>query len=380
MSRDLSPHIWIWQPIVSPHMTGLATALARRGCNVTYVAEQVMSTDRVLQGWSSPFLEDVRLELASSPQSIGKLVTTAPADSIQICSGIRGTRFVRISQAALARRHLPLWILMETVDDAGWRGALKRLIYRRLFMYKRGLVQCVLGIGHSTPNWIVARGVSDNRVFPFAYFLPNLEPKRGKLQERPGRFRFLFVGQFIKIKRLDSLIEALRHIPSTDFELAVVGSGPLEESLRSLAAKALPGHLEWIGRLPLEAVPAEMAKADCLVLPSRYDGWGAVVSEALMAGTPVVCSETCGSAGVVRASGYGGVFASGDLNALVSSLNQTMAKGRLPWAERAGLANWAKCLGADAGAEFLLKIIDHMDGRSDRPLPPWQTTSPANSV
>ena len=76
MNRNFPRTIWIWQTIVSPHMAGLAAALARRGCNVTYVAEQVMSADRALQGWSPPLLEDVRLELVSSPESVCKLVAS----------------------------------------------------------------------------------------------------------------------------------------------------------------------------------------------------------------------------------------------------------------------------------------------------------------
>src|SRR5450755_762051 len=162
MNRNLPRHIWIWQTIVSPHMAGLATALVRHGCSVTYVAEQVMTADRILLGWSPPPLDSVRLEFASAPASIVKLVASARPDSIHICQGIRSNGLIGLAQKALARRHLPQWIVMETVDDAGWRGALRRLEYRRLFMHRRGQVQGVLGIGHSTPGWIAARGMPSN--------------------------------------------------------------------------------------------------------------------------------------------------------------------------------------------------------------------------
>src|SRR5437016_5885593 len=380
MNRNLPRHVWIWQTTVSPHMAGLAIALVKHGCCVTYVAEQVMTADRILLGWSPPLLDDVRLEFASAPASIVRLVASACPDSIHICQGIRSNGLIRLAQKALARRRLPQWLVIETVDDAGWRGALKRLEYRRLFMHRRGQVRGVLGIGHSTPGWIVARGMPSNRVFPFAYFLLNHEPAHLVSPDRAGRFRFLFVGRLDENKRLDYLIEALRRMPTPDFELVVVGTGPLEHELRALAAEALPSRLDWVGRLPLDAVPSEMANADCLVLPSRHDGWGAVVSEALMAGTPVVCSNSCGSAAVVRASGYGSVFASNDLAAMVSSLSQTMARGHLSSAERKGLSDWAKCLGADAGADYLTAIIDHMDGRAPRPLPPWQTAARADCI
>ncbi len=46
------PDIGFWLRIVSTHMAGLATALARLGCKVTYRAQEAISTDRVHQGWT----------------------------------------------------------------------------------------------------------------------------------------------------------------------------------------------------------------------------------------------------------------------------------------------------------------------------------------
>ena len=49
-------------------------------------------------------------------------------------------------------------------------------------------------------------------------------------------------------------------------------------------------------------------QVDCLSASSYHDGWGAVVSEALLIGIPVICSDTCGSSVIVKASGFGGIF------------------------------------------------------------------------
>lgn len=377
MSSPSPRRIWLWQNIISPHMASLAVALARHGCDVVYVAQQSMSEDRVQQGWSSPSLDGVRLESMPSAESVRQLVGSAPPESTHICSGIRSNGLIGLAQKALARRQLQQWIVMETVENTGWRGVLKRLEYRRLFMLRGRHVRGVLGIGHSTPAWISARGMPENKVYPFAYFLPNPAVESHEPPRVSDRFRILFAGQFIARKRLDHLIDALGHMSSLDFELAVIGSGPLENQLRMLSDKVLPGRVDWIGRLPLEAVPVEMARADCLVLPSRHDGWGAVVSEALMVGTPVICSDACGSAEVVRASGYGGVFRSGDRDALMLLLSKVIAKGRLSSAERSSLAGLAECLGGNAGAAYLMRILDHADGRAERPLPPWQATVPS---
>lgn len=363
--------IWYWERITSPHMAGLLLALVRQGCEVVYVAEKTISSDRARQGWSAPDLSGVRVVLVSSALDVEKQVAAAPLDSVHICDGIRNNGLVGRAQVALASRGLRQWVVMETVNDWGWCGALKRLEYRRLFWLWRSHLQGVLGTGFRTPGWLVARGVPRNRVFPFAYFLPEFSIAKIKESERSSRFRFVFVGRFIELKRLDLLIAELTRLRDMDFELAIIGSGTSEQEQRAIAEAALPGRIVWIGQLPQEAVPREISKADCLVLPSRHDGWGAVVSEALMVGTPVICSDRCGSAGVVLASGYGGVFRSGDIDELLVELRRAVLKGHLPTDERLMLAKWARCLGADAGAGYLRRLLDHADGKSERPSPPW---------
>lgn len=363
--------VWFWQRIVSPHMAGLAAALARQGCEVTYVAEQLMSEDRARQGWSPPDLGGARLVLAPSTDAVAELIKTAPADSTHVCQGIRNNGRVGWAQRALARRGLRQWVVMETVEDSGWRGVLKRLEYRRLFATWRGRIEGVLATGYRTPDWVVARGVPMERVFPFAYFLPDEPVLPAQNNERTGRFRFVFVGQFIERKRLDLLISALAALSQDDFELAVIGAGPLESKLRAVAEAALPGHVVWHGQLPIHGVPQVIANADCLVLPSRHDGWGAVVSEALMVGTPAICSERCGSAGVVQASGQGGVFRRGDLAGLVGQLERMLLKGCLSGEERRALSAWGRALGAEAGACYLLDVFTYSAHGGTQPLPPW---------
>lgn len=368
------PAIWFWQRIVSPHMAGLVAALAQQGCEVVYVAERTMSEDRDRQGWIPPDLGKARLELASTGAAVTALVKAAPAESIHICQGIRNNGLVGEAQRGLARSGLRQWIVMETVENAGWRGVLKRLEYRRLFARWWKRIEGVLATGWRTPDWVMARGVAAERVFPFAYFLPRHATSVVRDQETSERFRFIFVGQFIEQKRLDLLISALATLKRTDLELVVIGSGPLEGEWKAAAETTLSGCVIWIGRLPMHEVSQQMAKADCLVLPSRYDGWGAVVSEALIVGTPAICSDACGAAGVVKASEVGGVFPSGNCEALSRLAHKAIVAGRQTPENRLALARWARCLGAEAGAVYLRNILEHVEMGTARPLPPWKAT------
>lgn len=365
--------IWFWQRIVSPHMVGLVSALAEQGREVTYVAEQPMSQERAILGWQIPDLGAARLRLAPDADAVAALVKEAPRGSIHVCQGFRGNGLVGVAQEALAQRHLSQWVVVETIEEKGRLSSwAKRLEYRRQIMKWRKRIDGVLATGHATPDWLAARGMPRERIFPFAYFLPERMEMYPPAGGPSTHYRVLFVGQFIERKRLNLLINALANVANDcAFELAVIGAGPLENELLTLARSRLAGRFEWVGQLSQDKVLAYMDTADCLVLPSRHDGWGAVISEALMAGTPVICSDRCGAAGVVEASGQGGVFRSGNVHDLTRLLRREISSGPQTFQQRSALARWAQCLGAMAGAEYLIRILERPVG-ADHPLPPWQ--------
>ena len=362
-------------------MAHLAVALACRGFKVTYVAQRAMTVDRARQGWPTPSLPGVAMHLADSNEAVQKMVELAPTDSIHICQGVRANELVGLAQRALAVRGLRQWVVMETVNDTGWHGFLKRTEYTRIFQARAKSLQGVLAIGHRTADWVIARGMPADRVYPFAYFLPNNKTPEEASSRQHGPFRFVFAGRLIQLKRVDWLISALAGLEDQAFELWVVGNGVEKPALRKLAADKLGQRVRWLGQLALPDVPAVMAQTDCLVLPSVHDGWGAVASEALMVGIPVICSDACGVAGVVRSSGQGGVFGYQNGDELGKLLQFQLNKGPVSEAARQNLGAWAQCLGADAGAQYLMNIFEYSEGqRNIRPLAPWDLNEPFSRV
>lgn len=365
-----------WQVQVGQHMSGIAEALVRQGHHVSCVAERVLSDERAKQGWFRPQLEGVHVNLCSSSQDILTRVASAPENAVHICQGIRNNGLVAVAQRVLAKQRRRQWVIMEAVDDKNRFGWLKRLEYRRRFLRARLCVDAVLAIGERTDDWLEAVGVPAKKVFPFAYFLPPYAAALPVASSPTPPFRFIMVGQVISRKRIDLLIDALGRLrPDLEWGLVIVGSGPLEGTLRGQAQRVLGARVTWIGKLPHEDVIGRIAASDCLVLPSRHDGWGAVVSEALMLGVPVVCSDQCGSSVAVEASGEGGVFRSGEVSDLAKHLARVIQRGSRSRPERAALAAWAQCLSADAGAQYLGRIVEHVYGGTARPDPPWSRTT-----
>jgi len=371
-------NIYIWQRIISPHMVGLASSLALySNCEVVYVAEKGMSVDRAQQGWALPSTGGAKIKFASTKDIARSIVMDAPYDSIHICQGIRANGVVGAAQRALYRRKIIPWIILETIDDFGLNGFAKRALYRWIFLINKNKFKGILAIGHNTTNWLIARGVDKRKVFPFTYFLPDIAETTIQNKSINKVFQFIYVGRLVNLKRIDLLISALSKLSNFNFQLLIVGDGPCKKDLIKKANHLLPNKVLWLGQLSMIDAHAKIATSDCLVLPSRYDGWGAVVSEALMLGIPAICSNTCGSAGIVRSSGRGGVFLSGDVRSLSTVLEKTLNDGFQNYNDRLNLFNWSKCLGGESGARYLLNIFSHSGGK---PPAPWQKNTLHKSI
>lgn len=364
----------IWQTCVSPHMAGLAAGLARAGAGVTYVAGRSVSPERSAMGWPTTQIQGVRLiVLEGSGVNIDEFISGLSLGVVHIVQGVRRNGYLQHVISSLRARRARWGVLVESVRDVGLRGFLKRLDYRFAFLRRRSAPDFVLAIGKNTPEWIAARGFPHQCIYPFTYFLTPTASNTARLSSRAGRFTVGYVGRVDSNKRVDLLIAAMANIDTPALHFSLIGAGPLSDELKALAISRLGNErVQWRGAVPHREVQALISQFDCLVLPSDFDGWGAVVSEALMNGVPAICSDACGAAEAVIASGVGGVFPRGDVDTLTALLRKLASDGPLDTDSRQTIARWAQSLSGDAGAKYLLEIINAHYYQHTRPVPPWR--------
>jgi glycosyltransferase involved in cell wall biosynthesis len=125
--------------------------------------------------------------------------------------------------------------------------------------------------------------------------LPNLSPvcKRS----RNGITRILFAGRLVAQKNVALALRALAELPF-GFALTIVGDGPERRNLERLARRlGLLGRVTFAGHVP--DISPYLATCDIFLLPSRFEGYPAVLIEALAAGVPVVTTPSSPAMGEI---------------------------------------------------------------------------------
>ena len=101
-------------------------------------------------------------------------------------------------------------------------------------------------------------------------------------------------GALIPRKGQKVAIEALAALP--DATLLLVGGGPDLKQLQRLAARlGLSDRVRFLGNRPHSEMPALLAAADVMVLPTASEGLANVWVESLACGTPVVTTDIPGA-------------------------------------------------------------------------------------
>jgi len=151
-----------------------------------------------------------------------------------------------------------------------------------------------------------------------------LNPLGVDINQFPGRIpppncpTVIFVGQWSYRKGVDILVEAMR--PLSGIRLLHVGA---------LSDAPFPDEPKFVHRdhVPQQRLPEFYAAAHVLVLPSREDGFGVVLSQALSSGLLVVCTDRTGGPDLAQLPGLSRliwVVGSNDVEALSSALAQAI--------------------------------------------------------
>lgn len=228
------------------------------------------------------------------------------SSSVDICHIHAARDLVTLPAALIARARNVPYILQThgMIDPSGslLAGVLDKMATRRLLRDAKR----VLYLNEVERDGVIAVGGEDLRLVELPNGVP--EAREGNL-DQPDEPEVLFLARIAPRKRptlfakvADSLAA---EFPQARFTLVGPDEGEGESVRRIIAGSAHSDRISWEGPLAPEATLDRMRRASIYVLPSIDEPYPMSVLEAMSVGLPIIITESCGLATIVKESGSG---------------------------------------------------------------------------
>jgi len=359
-------------PFHNPHITCVYDCLAERSdLRVSRACLHPLSPARLELGWpelpaSSPYLQPWRRR----GDRLAYWRAVAGCDLV-IFPGFQHFRTLPLHHwvRRLTGRPTLLWseAFLEHHRRPAWKRVAQTLL--RLPCDWPGMHLLCVGGARAAQDYR-ATGAHRWTCWRFAFAVEPVAEAPRHDERAGGPLALLYVGALSARKRVDLLLEALARpdLARREWTMTLVGAGDQRETLEAQAlAAGLGGRVVFAGAVPREDLRRFYEAADVLVLPSRFEGWGAVVNEAMEHALAVVCSETVGAGMLVEPGSTGLLFANQSRDDLERRLKELLdrperarAMGR---AGRRRIEAYRPQASSDRLAELCLGIADR------RPMP-----------
>jgi glycosyltransferase involved in cell wall biosynthesis len=203
-------------------------------------------------------------------------------------------------------------------EDYPW---IDRQVYEAKFRYACSSARRIIAVSQSTKNDLMAEyGVSGDKI---AVVYQACDDRfRQKVGDRDmaavlSRYALpetylLYVGTINRRKNLLALVQAMHQTSdAVSLPLVVVGNGKAykKEVQKFIHEKGLEDRVRFVSQVVAADLPAIYQKSKVAVFPSRYEGFGLPVVEALASGVPVITTR---SSSLPEAAGPGAYYADPD--------------------------------------------------------------------
>lgn len=367
-------HILIsWQPVLTDHQAFTYQALSKAaGVPVVAFVTSIEDVARKEQGWTDTQVSSVKRHLIPQfgffryayrhlriyQKDIHFFASPFQHPKLMLCMLLAlflGIEFYLISEPYSP--NIEGYFIDEPKLVGKFKAAIRPWVYRVYALIFRAHISGIFAISRLALLQYQKSGLPLSKLFPFGYFIPadvkKHSPTNSISSTDNSILRIIFVGNLIKRKGVDLLQEAIKLISDRGCNVTLDIYGPGDFSAISSGHKVI----RYCGKIPFGQTQNVIAQYDLLVLPSRHDGWGVVVNEALCAGVPVVCSNKVGAGEIASAFGAGLCFTSGDATSLSNVLVRLFKEPTLLEMMRVAAPLAADALQPDVAARYMLKVI-----------------------
>ena len=320
---------------------------------------------RLLAEWREMGIEARRVALPDSfpfpteadLSQTGRAILSQPFDDTLLIDGLAYGAFPESIAAGLAGRvvalvHHPLGL------ETGLEPQQAQLLLARetaALRYARAVVTTSAAMKRLLATDF---GVDEARI---TIALPGVDPApRATGEPADGPLRLLAVGAIVPRKGYHILVEALASLRDRNWHLTIVGAGDrAPETMRDLtgriAAAGLGDRILLAGAVDDTTLAEAYDRADLFVMPSLFEGYGMVLTEALARGLPIICTtggaaaETAPDAAALKVMpGEAGALAKA-IASLIDAPARRSALADAAWAAAATLPRWRDTAAIVAG-------------------------------
>lgn len=314
------------------HIRDLCLQLQKDGCKATViVGESGSLVDQLNANGVSVKIVDALKRNISPLDDIKSIFLIRSAikhinpDIISLHSSKAGI----VGRVAACGLNIPVIFTAHGWAFANGVGKIKQKIFCTIERIMAPLASKIITVSEQDKNLAIQKNVaSDTKQIVIHNGMPDTDYTHRYSSANTKKVKMVSVARFSEQKDHKSLFLALSSMTSLDWELKLVGKGPLIDFYKQYTVElGLDTKIEFLGeRNDVEVI---LADSDIFLLISNWEGFPRSILEAMRAGLPVIASDVGGTSESVIDGKTGYLIPRGDVIEIKEKLTELICNSQL---------------------------------------------------
>jgi glycosyltransferase involved in cell wall biosynthesis len=169
-------------------------------------------------------------------------------------------------------------------------------------------------------------GISESKIADLFYTttpMSKTDEIPSNLKNFTFKYKFIYVGKLCERKGIADLLIAFSALTDkADWGLVLLGQDSSDGIYQKLASELnIDTKVLFAGVVQESSINQYHSHCDVFILPSHFDGWGAVINEAASMGMPIIGSDQAGASHhLIKNNENGYIFSAGDTKGLANAM------------------------------------------------------------